>query len=191
MAKINWYNGKTANSASDMQKLCDTVNRSLLTPESAPADTKIVAVDNTNSQKMLTIGDGLSIENDTLKTSASGGEKLYLHNIKFTKPNTNTFNVVTNVITKNSDLFTIQSFYEYLTNNGFIDNGLNVNGINGSTTASFTLFTQLKAKVETNQYLFDGLDMVLSEGKFSYSGSGEIFNIDITQINLVDTVIEL
>ena len=25
MAKINWYNGKTANSASDMQKLCDAI----------------------------------------------------------------------------------------------------------------------------------------------------------------------
>lgn len=25
MTKINWYNGKTANSASDMQKLCDAI----------------------------------------------------------------------------------------------------------------------------------------------------------------------
>ena len=79
MTKINWYNGKTANSASDMQKLCDTVNRSLLTPVNAPADTKLVAVDTANSQKMLTIGDGLSIENDILKASAIGGNKLYNH----------------------------------------------------------------------------------------------------------------
>ncbi len=79
MTKINWYNGKTANSASDMQKLCNAINHSLSTPVSAPADTKIVAVDNTNSQKMLTIGDGLSIENDTLKASVSGGNKLYKH----------------------------------------------------------------------------------------------------------------
>ena len=82
MTKINWYNGKTANSASDMQKLCDAVNRSLLTPESAPADTKVVAVDTANTQKMLTIGDGLSIENDTLKASGGSGKKLYNHQLK-------------------------------------------------------------------------------------------------------------
>ena len=81
MAKINWYNGKTANSASDMQKLCDAINHSLSTPVSAPADTKIVAVDNTNSQKMLTIGAGLTIENDIIKASGGTGEKKYFHQI--------------------------------------------------------------------------------------------------------------
>ena len=91
MTKINWYNGKTANSASDMQKLCDTINRSLLTPLSAPADTKIVVVDNTNSQKMLAIGDGLNISNETLNS------KLYLHNVTFELSDYPfTINVITN-----------------------------------------------------------------------------------------------
>ena len=91
MAKINWYNGKTANSASDMQKLCDEINRSLSVPVSAPADTKVVAVDNTNSQKMLTIGDGLDISNETLNS------KLYLHSLTIELSDYPfTINVITN-----------------------------------------------------------------------------------------------
>ena len=98
MTKINWYNGKTANSASDMQKLCDAINRSLSVPVSAPAETKVVAVDTTNNQKMLTIGDGLSIENDTLKASGGTGTKKYFHQISLLNlPNDSIFyfNLVT------------------------------------------------------------------------------------------------
>ena len=103
MTKINWFNGKTANSASDMQKLCDTVNRSLLTPESAPADTKIVAVNNTNTQTMLNIGNGLSVENGTLKASSGSGsgEKLYLHTINIYDQNAKSLDVYLTIINKN------------------------------------------------------------------------------------------
>ena len=186
MTKINWYNGKTANSASDMQKLCDTVNRSLLTPVSAPADTKIVAVDNTNSQKMLTIGDGLSVENDTLKTSGGSGEKLYSHNIKFTKHNTNTFNVVTNVMTKNSTLFTSQSFYDYLEDNKI---EFPIVGLNGISNTSFAMLNKVRAQGNINAYSFDGNTVSLSDGIFSYGSSS--LGVSINEINLVDTVIEL
>jgi hypothetical protein len=54
------------------------ISRSLKTPVSAPPTTKLVAVDTTNSQEMLTLGTGLSIENGTLNAN---GEKLYKHTL--------------------------------------------------------------------------------------------------------------
>lgn len=47
----------------------------LTKPTTAPSATQIVAVDNTNTQTMLNIGDGLSVENGSLK--ANGGGKIY------------------------------------------------------------------------------------------------------------------
>lgn len=54
--------------------------KTLITPMTTPTATEIVAVDNTNSQTMLAIGNGLSIENGTLKASG-GGSTLYRHEI--------------------------------------------------------------------------------------------------------------
>lgn len=52
----------------------DKANKALIKPDSAPASTSLVAVDNSNAQTMLTIGDGLSVENGKLKaTGGSGG----------------------------------------------------------------------------------------------------------------------
>lgn len=45
----------------------------LVTPMSAPASVSIAAVDTTNAQTMLTIGDGLSVENGVLKATGGGG----------------------------------------------------------------------------------------------------------------------
>lgn len=42
------------------------IAKSLITPMSIPTTTELVAVDNTNSQKMIGIGAGLSLENGTL-----------------------------------------------------------------------------------------------------------------------------
>lgn len=44
----------------------------LVTPMSAPASVSIAAVDTTNAQTMLTIGDGLSVENGVLKATGGG-----------------------------------------------------------------------------------------------------------------------
>ena len=57
------------------EKLSQTISKPLI----ARTATEIVAVDNTNSQTMLAIGDGLSVENGTLK--ASGGSKVYMHSL--------------------------------------------------------------------------------------------------------------
>ena len=57
------------------------LDKALVTPTSTPTATEIVAVDNTNSQTMLAIGEGLSVENGTLKASGGAGSKLYGHYI--------------------------------------------------------------------------------------------------------------
>ena len=60
----------------------NTLARSLKTPVSAMRDTHIVAVDNTNAQTMLAIGNGLSVENGTLKSTGGSSTQKYLHTIK-------------------------------------------------------------------------------------------------------------
>lgn len=51
----------------------DKANKALVKPDSAPSSTSLIAVDNSNTQTMLTIGDGLSIENGALKATGGGG----------------------------------------------------------------------------------------------------------------------
>lgn len=53
------------------------LGRVLVTPMSAPASVSLVAVDTSNAQTMLTLGDGLSVSGGVL--SASGGEASYIH----------------------------------------------------------------------------------------------------------------
>ena len=79
--KIEWIKrGMTANNGLHMQEICDQIadatgiENCLQKPTTAPSATQLVAVDNTNTQTMLNIGDGLSVENGSLK--ASGG-KIY------------------------------------------------------------------------------------------------------------------
>ena len=50
------------------------LSKMLVLPMSNPTTTEIVAVDNTGSQKMLEIGDGLSLENGTLKAVGGSGD---------------------------------------------------------------------------------------------------------------------
>lgn len=81
--KIEWIKrGMTANNGLHMQEVCDqiadattAINNSLQKPTTAPSATQLVTVDNTNTQSMLNIGDGLSVENGSLK--ASGGKLYY------------------------------------------------------------------------------------------------------------------
>ena len=65
-------------------EITNKLARTLVTPLSVHRETEIVAVDNTNSQTMLAIGDGLTIENGALKASGGTGATIYRHNILFT-----------------------------------------------------------------------------------------------------------
>lgn len=49
------------------------IQKSLITPMTAPSDTKLVAIDTSNAQTNISVGDGLSIENGTLKASGGSG----------------------------------------------------------------------------------------------------------------------
>ena len=88
--KIEWLKrGMTANNGLHMQEVCDqiadattAINNSLQKPTTAPSATQIVTVDNTNTQTMLNIGDGLSVENGSLKASGGASGKLYYKNIE-------------------------------------------------------------------------------------------------------------
>ena len=87
--KIEWIKrGMTANNGLHMQEVCDkiadataAINNSLQKPTTAPSASQIVTVDNTNTQTMLNIGDGLSVENGSLKASGGTGTKKYFHQI--------------------------------------------------------------------------------------------------------------
>lgn len=57
-----------------LTEITPDVMRALKTPISAPNETKIVAVDSTNSQEMLSVGTGLVIENHQLKST--GGTEI-------------------------------------------------------------------------------------------------------------------
>lgn len=62
--------------------------RVLVTPMSAPASVSLVAVDTSNAQTLLTLGNGLSVSGGVLSASGGGGTggglKLYLHKFSFT-----------------------------------------------------------------------------------------------------------
>ena len=59
-------------------------DNALTKPTTAPSATQLVAVDNTNTQTMLNIGDGLSVENGSLKANGGSGGKLYYKTIVLT-----------------------------------------------------------------------------------------------------------
>lgn len=50
-----------------------TINNSLQLPETAPTSTELVGIDTNKAQVNISVGDGLSIENGTLKATGGGG----------------------------------------------------------------------------------------------------------------------
>ena len=71
---IEQINNRLTEVETTLTEITPNVMRALKTPISAPNETKIVAVDNTNSQEMIGIGTGLIIENNTLKST--GGTEI-------------------------------------------------------------------------------------------------------------------
>ena len=128
--KIEWIKrGMTANNGLHMQEVCDQIadatteiNNSLQKPTTTPSATQIVAVDNTNTQTMLNIGDGLSVENGSLKASGGGtGTKKYMHYILFSfllsEVDIN-LNIKLNIqfISTTADKFTKETLFNFLQN---------------------------------------------------------------------------
>lgn len=67
-------NYQSTHTGAEIDAGVDKANKALVKPDSAPAATSLVAINNSNTQAMLTVGDGLSVENGALKaTGGSGG----------------------------------------------------------------------------------------------------------------------
>ena len=127
--KIEWLKrGMTANNGLHMQEVCDQIedatteiHNSLQKPTTAPSATQIVAVDNTNTQTMLNIGDGLSVENGSLKASSGTGGKKYMHYILLSfllsEVDIN-LNIKLNIqfISTTADKFTKETLFNFLQN---------------------------------------------------------------------------
>lgn len=66
-------NYQSTHTGAQIDEGVDKANKALVKPDSAPSATSLVAIDNTNAQTTLTIGDGLSVENGALKATGGGG----------------------------------------------------------------------------------------------------------------------
>ena len=89
------------------------LGRVLVTPMSAPASVSLVAVDTSNAQTMLTLGDGLSVSGGVLSASGGGGGggvKLYQHVIRFYDGNTSKGGFV-GILTHNTP---VTDFYTFI-----------------------------------------------------------------------------
>ncbi len=87
----------------------------LTKPTTAPSATQLVAVDNTNTQTMLNIGDGLSVENGSLKANGRTGGKKYMHYIRFCFdiPKGSVY-LNTQFISTKADKFTKETLFNFL-----------------------------------------------------------------------------
>lgn len=68
--ELTWFNAGRVTTDANALKL----------PQTAPESTEIVAIDNTGAQTALTIGEGLSVENGTLKSMGGGGNEIIFAN---------------------------------------------------------------------------------------------------------------
>ena len=158
----------------------------LTKPTTAPSATQLVAVDNRNTQTMLNIGDGLSVENDTLKASVSGN-KLYQHNLSILLYKGT---LIATIITKNNDIFTYSTLSTYLQEN--YGSGPYSHG--PLLTGSFTDNLNIPLELHKNSSLFArGISHnITTDGTtISIKGNTMDFNITNDYISLTDTVLEL
>ena len=69
-------NYQSTHTGAQIDEGIDKANKALVKPDSAPSSASLVAVDNSNAQTMLAVGDGLSVENGTLKATSGGGTSI-------------------------------------------------------------------------------------------------------------------
>lgn len=94
------------------------IHNSLQKPTQAPASTQLVAIGTNKAQTMLNIGDGLSVENGSLKASGGTGTKKYMHYLhcNFLPPNIGTMYVNIQIISSKPDKFTNETLFDFLQN---------------------------------------------------------------------------
>ena len=152
------------------------LDKALITPTSTPTATEIVAVDNTNSQTMLAIGDGLSVENGTLKVSGgSGNGKLYVHQINFKPYTTYTNDVTFYIISYNSNTLTNQE----------LGNIINTSYSNTFYYSSISSTPYTTASTTTELYIPQWLSYNVGANNFTSSVYKISFEIVDNKINIL------
>lgn len=178
----------------DME-ITNKLARTLVTPVSRPSNTELVAVDNTGSQTMLELGDGLSIENGTLKASGSaGGSKLYMHCIS----NKSSYgHFAMKILSPDPTIFTSSTVKQWLYNNGFISNNIYYEC---SASRSYGSDTPNGMYIIDGVYSSDGnsisgvcstITRNTETGDFSWNGTRSINLVLDWTSSFTDTVIEL
>ena len=156
-------------------------NNALTKPTTAPSATQIVAVDNTNTQTMLNIGDGLSVENGSLKASG----KLYTHSIFINSTtNTETILITLTIITKSEEIFTYETLKTFLTNRIVVVNGFKWQNIDNNRIYFI------------NQIFGDELGIYYNSSYVSLNDSTFTFDNDEsrnmpTEVEIIDNVFEI
>ena len=168
----------------DLGQLENAVNAMNTKVESNTSN--IVSLTNTKQDK-LTAGTNITIdENNVISASGGGGEKLYLHTVKFYD-----HSILINIYTKSSELFTIGSLTEWMYNHGFIDgkyfptynltnwtyqpNPLKIKVINGIYAQSSSI---LKYSVEDVEFSIDNNKIITKDS----IGSSDLSSIEYDRV---------
>lgn len=169
------------------EKLSQTISKPLV----APTATEIVAVDNTNSQAMLAIGNGLSVENGTLKASGgAGGEKLYEHTLKIQIGQYTSPNIYVKIITKSQTTFSFATLRQYIYEHGQYLSVSSIFKLNETTLRYYQFLYQTSTPSPTaTSVACDYMDYV-----FTTDGNNVSINATNSALSLTvmtDTVTEL
>ena len=171
---LNSTNSRVGTLESTVTQLSPQVAKSLKTPMSAPSSTELVAIDTSNGQAMISIGAGLVIENDTLKST--GGVQI-VDNLTSTSISaalsanqgrvlSNTISTVTSSVDSNTEqIELLQSDMAGKTN--VTINNVHQDYINFSSDPQ----TQLDNKLDTSGGTMAG-DIKLPAGKFLVDANG-------------------
>lgn len=146
-----------------------TLARALKMPTSAVHETKLVAIDNTNAQTMLSIGDGLSVENGALKSTASTPK--YQHNIMLYSSGSSTFYVNISIVNNNAQPFeslnaiaqwlkdhNITSSNLYCASGKFIPSGATVVGCYANSSGTMVYLKYLVNDYTKETVTIDGVE---------------------------------
>lgn len=160
---------------SSVSQLSPKVARALLTPMSAPATTELVAVDDGNSQVMVSVGSGLQLQNGVLSstggvqvvdnlTSSSTSSALSANQGRILNNDINNLNQTVNLKANQSSLDTTNQNVTANTNNinSLTTNKADANGSNINTISNWRNSLQINPVVLWSGSLSNGSSVTIS-----------------------------
>lgn len=166
--------------------------RSLVTPVVAPASTELVAIGANNGQQNISIGSGLTLENNTL--SATSSRNIYQYVVSFDIINEASFNAKLTLTMFSNTLFNPADYDAktmllnlYGGNRSAVESyttplSFNASGICGSSTASYGVITKVKMSNNTLYIYGYELDGTVVDTPFDLTD--EDTNINSYQCNV-------